>query len=79
MTTPPDDRQLPPPLPGEDAAARRAQNPLPAPGDLEPSQDRKALKAVLIGIVATIVGALAIPLLIVVILAFVAQLLISGH
>lgn len=75
----PEGRRLPPPLPGEEAAARRAENPIPGPGDSEPRQDRKALKAVLIGIAATAIGAVVIPILIVVVLGIVAQIIISGH
>jgi hypothetical protein len=73
------DDQLLVPLPGPEAAAKRAQNPVPPGGSSEHSQNRKAFKAVAIGVVATIFGAIAIPLLIVVILAFVAQLIITGH
>lgn len=75
--TPPGDR-LPPPLPGEEAAARRAQAPVPPPGDSEPSQLRRVVKPVFIGLVGLVVS-MAIPVLIVVILAFVAQVMISGH
>ncbi|HEY4780052.1 MAG TPA: hypothetical protein VIH47_10720 [Solirubrobacterales bacterium] len=44
----------------------------------EHGQGRRVLKPVLIGLFATVV-AMAIPLLIVLILAFVAQIIISGH
>jgi hypothetical protein len=44
----------------------------------EPSQLRKVAKAVFIGLVGLFVS-MAIPILIVVILAFVAQVIISGH
>lgn len=79
MTEPPPGDRLPPPLPGQEAAAKRAQNPVPLESNSEHSRDRQAFKAVAIGVVATIFGAFAIPLLIVVILAFVAQIAISGH
>jgi hypothetical protein len=79
MPSPPADNQLPPPLPGEEAAARRAENPIVAPDGTEPSQGRRALGPVLIGVVAKLLVALAIPLVIVVVLAFLAQHAIGGH
>jgi uncharacterized membrane protein len=54
------------------------QHPAPPADDEEHRRIRKVLKAVLIGLGAFAV-AIAIPLLIVVILAIVAQLIISGH
>ena len=76
MSETPRDDGLPPPLPGKDAAAKRAQNPIPPPDGSEPSQLRRAAKAVLIGLVGLGVS-MAIPILIVIALAFVAQLIIS--
>ncbi len=73
--TPRDDR-LPPPLPGEDAAAKRAKNSIPPPDGSEPSQLRRAAKPLLIGLVGVVVS-MAIPILIVIVLALVAQLIIS--
>jgi hypothetical protein len=72
------DRQLPPPLPGPEAAARRARHSVPPPGDSDPSQARRVAKALLIGLTGLLVSA-AIPIILVVILAFVAQMVISGH
>lgn len=69
---------MPPPLPGPEAAARRARDPMPVDGDAEPSQARGVAKAVLIGVVGFLVSA-AIPIVLVIILAIVAQLMISGH
>jgi hypothetical protein len=71
-------RDLPPPLPGPEAAARRAQDPIPVDGLDEPSQVRKVAKAVFIGIVGFLISA-AIPIILVIILAIVAQLMIGGH
>lgn len=71
---PPEDR-LPPPLPGEEAAAKRAENPIPEPDGSEPGGLRQAVKPVLIGVAVSI----AIPIVLVIILAFVAQLVISSH
>jgi hypothetical protein len=73
--TPPDDR-LPPPLPGEDAAIKRAENPIPPPDGSEPGQVRRAAKPLLIGLVGVVVS-MAIPILTVIVLALVAQLIIS--
>jgi len=75
--TPPDDR-LPPPLPGPEAAARRAQNPVTPSDEPEPSQLRQVAKPVLIGLVGVAIS-MAIPALMVVILAFLAQIIITGH
>ena len=71
--------QLPPPTPGEDAASRGAQKPLDAPDGDEPSRGRQALGSLLIGIVARFFVAMAIPIIIVIVLAFLAQRVISSH
>ena len=78
MTETPADDRLPPPLPGEEAAAKRAENPIPPTDDSEPSQLRGVAKAVLIGLVGLAIS-MAIPILIVVILAILAQNIIAGH
>lgn len=70
------DDRLPPPLPGEEAAAKRAQNSIYPSNGSEPSQLRRAAKPVLIGLVGLGVS-MAIPVLTVIILAIVAQLIIS--
>jgi hypothetical protein len=70
---------LPPPLPGEEAAAKRAQNPVRAPDGNEPSQSRRALGPVLIGIVAKFLVGMAIPIFVVIVLAFLAQQAIGSH
>lgn len=72
------DRGLPPPLPGPEAAARRAQHSVPIASDPEPGQLRRIAKPLLIGFVGFLVSA-AIPIIIVVILAIVAQMAINGH
>jgi hypothetical protein len=76
VSTPPRDDRLPPPLPGEDAAAKRAENPIPPADGSEPSQLRGAGKPLLIGLVGVLVS-IAIPIVIVIVLAIVAQLMIS--
>jgi hypothetical protein len=70
------DDRLPPPLPDEDAAARRAENSIPPPDGSEPSQLRRVAKPLLIGLVGVLIS-MAIPILIVIVLAIVAQLIIS--
>lgn len=75
---PEDDRRLPPPLPGPEAAARRAQHSVPLDAEPEPHQARGVVKAVLIGLVGLLVSA-AIPIILVIILAFIAQVMIGGH
>lgn len=76
--SPPDDNQLPPPLPGSEAADRRAENPIPPAGSAGPTEGRPILRAVLIGLGGFVVSA-AIPIVIVIILAILAQSAISGH
>jgi uncharacterized membrane protein len=70
--------QLPPPLPGPDAAARRAQDPIREGADASLGPARSVPKAVLIGLSATAIS-IAIPILILIVLAIVAQLMIAGH
>ena len=69
-------KRLPSPLSGEDAAAKRAAHSIPPPDGSEPSQSRRLAKPVLIGLVGVAISA-AIPILILIVLAFVAQLSIS--
>jgi hypothetical protein len=78
LTETPSGDQLPPPLPGQEAAERRALNPIPPSDGSEPSQLRQVAKSVLIGLVGVAVS-MAIPVLIVVVLAFLAQIIITGH
>jgi hypothetical protein len=70
---------LPPPLSGEDAASRRAQTPFAPPDGDEPSQGRRALGPALIGIVAEFLVGMAIPIVIVIVLAFLAQQALGSH
>lgn len=77
-TEPPADARLPPPLPGEEAAARRARNLATPPDESVSSQLRRASKPVLIGLVGLAIS-VAIPIVIVVILAILAQVIITGH
>jgi hypothetical protein len=69
---------LPSPLPGSEAAAKRARHSVPIAKDPEPSQLRQVAKPLLIGFVGFLVSA-AIPIILVIILAIVAQLVIAGH
>jgi hypothetical protein len=71
--------QSPPPLTGEDAASGSARNPAHVAGRDEPSQGRQALGPLLIGIAAKFLVAMAIPIGIVIVLAFLAQHVISSH
>jgi hypothetical protein len=51
-------------------------------GEGEPSENERSgrvFEAVTIGVVATVVGAVLVPLAIVAVLAFVAQMIIAGH
>lgn len=60
---------------------RPRESPVRPSDDLEPSQLRRVAKPVFIGLVG-LVGlgvSIAIPILLVIILAIVAQLIISGH
>jgi len=75
--SPDQERGMPPPLPGPEAAARRARGPATVDGNVESSQARSVLESILIGLVSVLFWA-AIPIIIVIILAFVAQLMISG-
>jgi len=70
--------QLPRPLPGPEAAARRTGNPIPPARDSENGQLRRAVKPTLIGLSAIAVS-IGIPFLILVVLAFVAQVVINGR
>jgi hypothetical protein len=65
--------RLPPELPGDDAAARRAQNPIPAAGGEGLGKLRWIVIAVVGWFVAGVVGAVILY----VVLAFLAQYLIT--
>jgi hypothetical protein len=78
MTETPGDDRLPPPLPGDEAAARRVESPISPPDGSEPSQLRQVGKPVLIGLVGFLVAA-AIPIVMVIILGIVAQMIITSH
>jgi hypothetical protein len=73
----PDDR-LPPPTLDEETEGTLAQAALPASRDPAPSQLRRLVKPLLTGLVKFAIW-MMIPIVLVVILAFVAQMVISSH
>jgi hypothetical protein len=70
--------QLPRPLPDDDAAVRRTQHQAPPASDSQDSQVRKGLAAVLIGVCASAIGVVIMMALTFLILALVAQMIITG-
>lgn len=73
-----DERRLPPELPGEDAAIRRAQSPIPEPA----GEGVGKWRWLGIGIVGWLITGFGGLVVLVLVLAFVAQLLIAnsgGH
>jgi hypothetical protein len=78
MNAPEDGSQLPPPLPGSEAADKRSRNPIPPTESVKPAEGRPVSRAVFIGVGAFLLYA-AIPIVITVVLAFLAQSAINGH
>jgi disulfide bond formation protein DsbB len=73
-----DERRLPPELPGDDAAAKRAQSPVPEPS----GEGVGKWRWLGIGIVGWLITGFGGLVVLVVVLAFIAQLLIAnsgGH